>query len=177
MNLKNEKVLFKTVSKITSRSIPLWYHGFNNFWILTDYNKYIVLMWSHTCSPNFFFLKTLKIKINWCGKRQTQWAQTYNNKWTCIGHHVDYIRGLGAFSASSHGIRPCFFKLRTESAIMRAVLRWYPPLVTIRIGMFRLRTWLNTSLSLSMIPWRCWLFILKVHVLLLRLFKIRVNIW
>lgn len=42
---------------------------------------------------------------------------------TCIGHDLYYIRGLGAFSASSHGIRPCFFKLRTESAIMRAVLR------------------------------------------------------
>lgn len=65
MNLKNEKVLFKTVSKITSRSIPLWYHGFNNFWILTDHNKYIVLMWSHTCSPNFLKNPQNKNKLMW----------------------------------------------------------------------------------------------------------------
>lgn len=164
----------KSYSKLFLKLLHVQYH-YGTMDLTTSEYWLIIISTLYWCEvihavQTFFFLKTLKIKINWCGKRQTQWAQTYNNKWTCIGHHVDYIRGLGAFSASSHGIRPCFFNLRTESAIMRAVLRWYPPLVTIRIGMFRLRTWLNTSLSLSMIPWRCWLFILKVHVLLLRLF-------
>lgn len=37
--------------------------------------------------------------------------------------------------------------------MMRAVFFWYPPDVTMRIGMPRLRAALNTSSSLLTMPW------------------------
>lgn len=57
-------------------------------------------------------------------------------------------------SAPSHLIRPFWRKFRIESAIIRAVLRWYPPLVTISIGIHLALTFSNTILSLFIIPWK-----------------------
>ncbi len=57
-------------------------------------------------------------------------------------------------SRASAPIRPCWCKLRMESAMMRAVFFWYPPDVTMRMGMSRRRAALNTISSLFMMPWQ-----------------------
>lgn len=57
-------------------------------------------------------------------------------------------------SSTSAPIRPCWCKLRMESAMMRAVFFWYPPDVTISMGMPRRLAALNTISSLFTMPWR-----------------------
>ncbi len=55
---------------------------------------------------------------------------------------------------ASAPIRPCRCKLRMESAMMRAVFFWYPPDVTMSIGMPRRLAALNTISSLFTMPWQ-----------------------
>lgn len=57
-------------------------------------------------------------------------------------------------SKSSAPIRPCWCRLRMESAMMRAVFFWYPPDVTMRMGMPRRFAALNTISSLFTMPWQ-----------------------
>lgn len=57
-------------------------------------------------------------------------------------------------SKSSAPIRPSWCKLRMESAMMRAVFFWYPPDVTMRMGMPRCLAALNTISSLFTMPWQ-----------------------
>lgn len=66
-----------------------------------------------------------------------------------------YPHSLGgplAASAASQLIRPSARKLRIESAMILAVCRWYPPLVTMTTGMLRVRHFWKTIWSRSMIP-------------------------
>ncbi|TNN79725.1 hypothetical protein EYF80_010099 [Liparis tanakae] len=58
--------------------------------------------------------------------------------------------GCGA----SAPIRPCRCKLRMESAMMRAVLFWYPPDVTMSMGTPCRRAALNKISSLFTMPWQ-----------------------
>lgn len=55
-------------------------------------------------------------------------------------------------SNASVPIRPCWCKLRMESAMMRAVFFWYPPDVTMRMGMANCRAALKTISSLFTMP-------------------------
>lgn len=57
-------------------------------------------------------------------------------------------------SRAATPIRPCRCKLRIESAMMRAVFFWYPPDVTIRMGIPRRLAALNTISSLLTMPWQ-----------------------
>lgn len=56
-------------------------------------------------------------------------------------------------SKASALIRPCWCKLRMESAMMRAVFFWYPPDVTMSMGTPRRLAALNTISSLFTMPW------------------------
>lgn len=58
--------------------------------------------------------------------------------------------------ADSGPMRPRPYKLRMESAMMRAVRFWYPPEVTMRMGTWRLRTIRNTSSSRFTMPCGGW---------------------
>ena len=52
----------------------------------------------------------------------------------------------------SDPMSPRLYKLRMESAMMRAVRFWYPPEVTMRMGTWRPRTTRNTSSSRFTMP-------------------------
>lgn len=57
-------------------------------------------------------------------------------------------------SRASAPIRPCWCKLRMESAMMRAVFFWYPPDVTMSMGTPCRLAALNTISSLFIMPWK-----------------------
>lgn len=126
----------------------------------------------------FLQIKFLLLQWQWSTRKRYHWVQASIKKWTVAIPNVNPRMNASQTavyfdptdpelhiilvtsdddpspSKASAPIRPCWCKLRMESAMMRAVFFWYPPDVTMSMGTPRRLAALNTISSLFTMPWQ-----------------------